>query len=252
MTAELQVVDHDAETLPVLIDRARARLAEVRTCAEAMEVESLADRAMQIARIIGATNETQGDCLRIQTRAQILIAREVEAAQERGEVASHGGDRRSNKIAAADLESIGLKGWQLHEWRKLAQAGEDVVDKAIDDVVAEANSAHGQVSKSAVKRKVSATLPKTEKPAKGRQASKRGTSGKRSPPKPPEPKGDEMLGYLELWLRNGAKMAASLHGADGAVASAHKHRVFIDAEHTRIVRDFMNRLHELVDVDRAA
>lgn len=92
-----------AERLPSLIDRARTRLAEARTSAEVLEAKHVAEAALHYAKVTGAANEAHADCLRIITRAEIRMAREIDAAQERGEVATPG--QRSN-VRASDISAM--------------------------------------------------------------------------------------------------------------------------------------------------
>jgi hypothetical protein len=53
------------------------------------------------------------------------------------------------------------------------------------------------------------------------------------------PEKPEVLGYLELWLRNGAKMVAGFGGADQAVALAREHQVLIRADQVAVIREFL-------------
>jgi hypothetical protein len=165
-----------AERLPVLVDRAQRRLADARTSAEAIEAHKLGDLAFHHAKLTGAANETQGDCIRIIARAEIMIAREFDAAQARGEV-SRGG-RPSETVQTSD--SLGLDRRRIAEWRDLAEAGEEAVDDAIDEVVREANLTGRNVSKSAVRDRVA-----------GRSAAKPPVE-----PGPDVPTFNELVGFL--------------------------------------------------------
>ena len=101
-SAILAAIPATADRLPALIDRACTRLAEARTSAEVLEAKHLGDAALHYAKLTGASNEAQADCIRIITRAEIRLAREIDAAQERGEVERAGGDRVSTHVRAAD------------------------------------------------------------------------------------------------------------------------------------------------------
>jgi hypothetical protein len=153
-----------ADRLPALIDRARSKLAEARTSAEVLEAKHVAEAALHFARVTDAANEAHADCLRIITRAEIRLAREIDAAQERGEVERAGGDRVSTIVRAADngpaaIGDLGLDRRRVAEWRDLAAAGEQAVDAAIDEVVEEARTAKRVVTKEAIRRKVAKTTP---------------------------------------------------------------------------------------------
>jgi ParB family chromosome partitioning protein len=125
------------ETLPVLIDRARSRLAEARTSAEVLEARAAAKAALHYARLQKAANETQADCLAMIKRAEIRMADELESAQERGEVARVG-DFLANQwgVRAADTPpatypELGISRQRVAEWRELRDAGDHVIDEAI-------------------------------------------------------------------------------------------------------------------------
>jgi phage N-6-adenine-methyltransferase len=124
------------DTLPALIDRARSRLAEARTSAEVLEARAAAKAALHYAKLQKAANETQADCLAMIKRAEIRMADEIDAAQARGEVARPGGDRDSIVRAPdnrneATLDELGVDRRRVAEWRELRDAGEGVVDQAI-------------------------------------------------------------------------------------------------------------------------
>jgi hypothetical protein len=78
------------KTLPVLIDRARSSLVEARTLPALLEARALAMAARHYARVTKASNETQADCLLLIKRAEVRLADEIDAMQERGELARRG------------------------------------------------------------------------------------------------------------------------------------------------------------------
>jgi hypothetical protein len=93
--------------------------------------------ALHYAKLTGAPNKAHADCLRIITRSEIRMAREIDAARERGEVQTAGGDRKSIIVrtsdnAPASITDLGLDRRRVAEWRDLADAGEDAVDEAIE------------------------------------------------------------------------------------------------------------------------
>ena len=131
-------------SLPALIDRARSRLAEARTSAEVLEARAAAMAAMHYAKLQKAANETQADCLSIIKRAELRMADEIDAAQQRGEVAradAHGRGIQSSVRGAdtrpATYEELGLTRQRVAEWRELRDAGEFVIDDAIQAALEE-------------------------------------------------------------------------------------------------------------------
>lgn len=124
----------EPNNIPAIIDRASARLISARTSAEVLEAKAIAEAALHYSRVTKAANETHGDCLRIITRAEMRMANEVDKAQERGELASHGGDRSKRQTSALD-DVVDHR--RVSEWRELRDAGPEVVDGAIASAIAE-------------------------------------------------------------------------------------------------------------------
>lgn len=144
------------ETLPTLIDRATAALDSARSSAEVLEARDMArvayDAAKSAARmarakqahdsLIADVHRAQANALAIRARAEMRLAEEYDAAQDRGEVATGRegkglGVARSNaQIAtAADL---GLRRDEIHEARKLRDAEREepgLIRRALDAMI---------------------------------------------------------------------------------------------------------------------
>ncbi len=75
--------------------------------------------------VIGAVYRAQADAALIEARAKMRLADECDAAQDRGEVAGHGGGRNF-KVADSNVETttadLGLRRDEIHEARKLRDA----------------------------------------------------------------------------------------------------------------------------------
>jgi hypothetical protein len=130
-TTSLAAPERAGASLPALIDAAAARLTAARTSAEVLEAKAAAEMALHLARVVKAANETHGDCLRIITRAESRMADEVDAAQERGELARFG----QHGEAVQTSDSLGLDRRRLAEWRSVRDAGPDVVEAAIAEAL---------------------------------------------------------------------------------------------------------------------
>ena len=128
-----------AVQLPAIMSGVERRMAEARTSGEVLEAMHAAQAALHFAKVVKAANETQADCLRMIIRAEIRMANEVDAAQERGEVQRHGGqlprDDQSSDIPSID--ELGLDRRRLSEWRDMRDAGEDVANDIINERLAE-------------------------------------------------------------------------------------------------------------------
>ena len=92
------------DTLPVLIDRARASLVKARTLRELLEARALAMAARHYARVTKAPSATQAGCLLLIKRAEIRLADEIDAAQERGELARPRGCTKPTRFGKANQE----------------------------------------------------------------------------------------------------------------------------------------------------
>jgi uncharacterized surface protein with fasciclin (FAS1) repeats len=131
-----------------LVQRAASQLASATTAAEVLDARDLAaaayDAAKSAARfakakgahdeLIAKAHRAQADALEIEAAAKRRLADEYDAAQERGEVAAHGGDRKI-KVPDANLENIGLSKREVHEARQIRDAEEanpGVVRRTLD------------------------------------------------------------------------------------------------------------------------
>jgi hypothetical protein len=143
------------ETLPALVDRAAAALANSRTSAEVLEARDIAgavyDLAKRTARLmrakrahdelVAAAYRAQGDALLIESQAKIRLADEYDAAQERGDVQGHGGQGKRD-IPDENIPSvtdIGLTPKQVYEAREFRDAEREdpgVVRRTVDAKVA--------------------------------------------------------------------------------------------------------------------
>lgn len=125
------------QSLPALVQQAAQQLASASSAAEVLDARDsarvaydAAKSAARFARAKGAHDEliakahrAQADALEIEAMAKRRLADEYDAAQERGEVAGHGGDRKI-KVPDANLEAIGLSKGEIHEARQIRDAEE--------------------------------------------------------------------------------------------------------------------------------
>jgi hypothetical protein len=115
-----QLVHVTPDTLPSLIDRATQALANARTAAEVLEARDMARMAYDAAKsfsrmeqakrahdtLIAEVYRAQANALAIEARAKMRLAEEYDAAQDRGEVAGHGGGETSRlRTATLNLPS---------------------------------------------------------------------------------------------------------------------------------------------------
>lgn len=125
------------ETLPTLIDRATAALDSARSSAEVLEARDMArvayDAAKSAARMAKAkqahdslitdVHRAQANALAIRARAEMRLAEEYDAAQDRGDAAGHGGDRKSSETLSNLIRAEDVGGHDLlKEARKLRDA----------------------------------------------------------------------------------------------------------------------------------
>lgn len=150
-----EVIEFQTATLPILIERASRALLDAKTSAEVLEAHDMAQVAYDAAKakgryakgkaaydaVIGAVLAAQGKAQEIMARAKMRFADEYDAAQERGEVASNGGDRSriSDGKSAPKAAEVGIKPKELHNARKLRdaeKASPGKVEAVIQDIVA--------------------------------------------------------------------------------------------------------------------
>jgi N6-adenosine-specific RNA methylase IME4 len=147
-----------AGELAQLIHRAADSLVLATTAAEVLEARDMAEfaydaakRAARLAKAKDAHDEiaarahrAQADALEILAKAKRKLADEYDAAQERGEVAGHGG-KRGNQHAAkvgddnvATVADIGLTRPEVFEARQIRDAivaDPDVIRRTLDDIL---------------------------------------------------------------------------------------------------------------------
>lgn len=147
------------DSLPALLHRAGQRLLDAQSSGEVLEAKRLADAALHLAKIVNASKDTQADCLRIIARAEMRMADEIDAGQERGELATvnTGGANIPNGVRSSDtvpatLDDIGVTRQRLAEWRDMRDAGEQVVEGAIQDALTDGRAP----TKADIKRSVEA------------------------------------------------------------------------------------------------
>lgn len=157
-------------SLTLLVRKAASQLASAETAAEVLEARDAASFAYDVAKkaarmtkakgahdeIISAVYRTQADALEIEALAKRRLADEYDAAQERDEVAKHGG-RRNFKVPNGNVEptaaDIGLTRKQIHEAREIREAEESdpgIVRRTLDHLIETGQ----EPTKAAVKREI--------------------------------------------------------------------------------------------------
>jgi phage N-6-adenine-methyltransferase len=120
--------------LPALIDRACQRLSQARSSAEVLEAKAIAESALHYAKLTRAANETHADCLRMIVRAEMRMADEIDKKPStQGKRTDF--DRSPDEVPT--VEELGISRQRLSEWRDVRDAGEDVVEDAINQALLE-------------------------------------------------------------------------------------------------------------------
>jgi len=148
MTAIQAIIPTD--TLPALIDKATRALENARSSAEVLEARDMArvayDAAKSAGRIARAkqahdsivveVHRSQAHALAIRARAEMRLAEEYDAAQERGDVPKQGSHvAGENMMATADL---GIRRDEIHEARKMRDAeiqSPGIISRTIEGMV---------------------------------------------------------------------------------------------------------------------
>ena len=111
-----------------------------RTSAECLNIINVVEAGRIYAQKLSLAQEAQDTCRRIVVMAERKIGQELIEAQKRGELAAHGGDRKSIKISAAEVdqpatyEDFGITYQQAHEFKQMASLS----DQDIEETMAEA------------------------------------------------------------------------------------------------------------------
>lgn len=162
------------DTLPVLIDRATAALDSARDSAEVLEARDMARAAYDAAKsagriakakqahdsIISDVHRAQAHALAIRARAEMRLAEEYDAAQGRGEVQSHGG-QKPRDVSGGNIPSaadIGLARKDIHEARQFRDAEREspgLIRRSLDAMIERGE----EPTRAALKREI------TERPA---------------------------------------------------------------------------------------
>lgn len=164
------------QSLPGLVQRAASQLASATSAAEVLEARDMASvaytaakAAARLAKAKGAHDEliakahrAQADALEIEAMAKRRLADEYDAAQLRGEINRHGGDRKTIKFESSKLENLDAD--EIHEAREIRDAEETypgVVRRTLDAAL----EAGEEPTKAAVRRATSRRTSRHLSPA---------------------------------------------------------------------------------------
>jgi hypothetical protein len=176
--AQIGRVAADGLSLPALVDRASAALANARSAAEILEARDFAAIAYTAAKTMGrlarakkahdeliaVAYRTQADALEIDAKAKRRLADEYDAAQERGDVQAQGGGNRPKSVEVAGDDfyarpiagDIGLDKHQIREAREVRDAEDadpGIVRRTLDEALDEGKEPTRAKLKRAIKAK---------------------------------------------------------------------------------------------------
>ncbi len=155
--------------LVALIEDAVSTLTNARSAGEILDardkaalVYDVAKRAARLAKakdahntVVAAAHRAQAQALEIEAGAKRRLADEYDAAQERGEINRHGGDRKTIKFESSKLEDVTPS--DLHEARQIRDAEEadpGIVKRTLDDAIESGEEPTRAKLKRAVKGKI--------------------------------------------------------------------------------------------------
>lgn len=185
--------EFDEGSLPALVKSAAQKLASATTAAEILDARDMAalayttaKKTSRLARAKGAHDDlvakahrAQADALEIEAMAKRRLADEYDAAQDRGEVAGHGGGRNfkvgnKNVEPLASAADLGLNRKDIHEARVIRDA--EAADPGVIRRTLDARLSEGVEPSKAALREVIASVarpdggkPKSRKEAAGRR-----------------------------------------------------------------------------------
>ncbi|BAS01113.1 hypothetical protein BV133_3519 [Blastochloris viridis] len=183
-------------------------LSSAKTAAEVLEAREAAGLAYDVARraarlhrakaahddLVAAAHRAQAHALEIEARAKRRLADEYDAAQERGEVAGHGGGRNF-KIPDGNLEptvvELGVSPKLIHEARKIrdAEAADPgLVRRTLDDQLSRGE----EPTRAALRRAAEERLQRSIDRLRRTQDSVRQIDADRPPPLTPEQRAQQI------------------------------------------------------------
>lgn len=176
--------------LPMLINQAAEALAGASSAAEVLDAKGKATFAFDAAtsalrlrkarkahaEILAATTRAQADALEIEAQAKRRLADEFDAAQQRGEVQTPGGNRRiivpdGNNVPK--VEDLGLSRKEIHDARHVRDAivkDPKIVKAALDELV----QAGDPVTRTALKRAIAPVSKAIKDEAQAQKKIRRG------------------------------------------------------------------------------
>jgi len=225
------MADFNTAQLPALCDTAIRDLAEVKTIGECLNIRNVMEAARVYAAKHKMAQEAQDACTKIVVLAERRIGQELIEAQKRGELARQSDGARirdhvaaGNEVLPPTLEDIGLKRFEAHRFRQMAELD----DTDVEEVVAEARERGKPVAEADFKRKAAAK----------RQA----TPTVEHPP--------EHVAYFSLWLRNGTRAIQQFADHRECMSLCGRYRVAIDAEEVGAIVGFLAALSAGLEADR--
>lgn len=134
----LTIDDRDSSTLPQLVEKAAAALANARSAAEVLEAREIASLAYDVAKrtarlckaknahdeLIAAAHRVQADALTIEAGAKRRLADEYDAARDGGVVSAQGQrtDLLPDEKKVPTVAELGLSHKTIHEARLIRDA----------------------------------------------------------------------------------------------------------------------------------
>jgi len=203
-----------------LCNGAIASLNKARSLDEVLGIRNTAEAFSTYARKLKCAVEARAMTQLVVLLAEARIGAELQAAQERGEVARHGGDRskfQSPEVALPTSSDIGIPAQRAAEFKKLADAGE----VAIRDEVASAIVENRRPSRERIVQRIRSTQP---------------TSIPLIAARPPE------LTQLVLWLRSGATLIGQLGTPQEVIERLREHRMPLPEDQVMHIVDFLSLL----------
>ncbi len=130
------VRDHQ---IVALCDQAIDRLGEARTLEDVLGIKNVAEAWEVYTRKLDASTDAQIACTQVTLLAKAKIGAELQAAQERGEVAERGANQhpRASGILSTTLPEIGIPSQRAAEYKALADAGEAAIREEVTEAKAE-------------------------------------------------------------------------------------------------------------------
>jgi DNA modification methylase len=138
---DLVIIEENSQLAPILNrEMILAKIEETRTVDEAMGLLNTVSSMQVYLKAEKQDAEIQNQVAEMKVRTQRKLGQLIKQGQESGEIAGHGGDRKSIKVTNSyldtkTLDEVGIDKMQAHRFKAIAEIPEEVFDTEIRETI---------------------------------------------------------------------------------------------------------------------